>query len=322
MSWMPFVKHDHKKKMMKTSTLFFEGDLHYEELEEGLWILVSDINFKKNVSYNLIYDTSLPIDYYTLSLYFNETRCIAPSALINNMVNKDKSWMLHKPGDKAINGHFAGSKAVFLMVYFSREWLLKNTQNIDIFTNGKLKNWFESDSQSLYLPEFFHETDKLSDSILKIILNKGTVGVENLLNLRVKTLDLIGAFIKKTREPDTKIQYDILGDSNRRKLLNAEKKLSEAILDGFPGVENLAREVGMSATKLKNDFKTTYGQTLFKYFQRRQMEAARELFLKEPEAKISYVAAIFGYVNPGKFSSAFKKCFGYLPSAIREKVPL
>ena len=320
MSWMPFVKVFHKKKLIKTSNPFFEGDLHYEELEEGLWILVSDVTFKKNVSYRLIYDNSLPADYYTLSLYYNKTRQTAPPALINNVVNEDKSWMLHKPGGKAVNGHFAGSKALFFIIYFSKTWLNKNTNVSGVFTSDRLKNWIVSESTGLYLPELFQDGDSSSEPILKAILNKGTNGVQNVLKLRANTLELMFRFIEKTRAPEANIKYDVLTNANRRKLLKAEKKISDAIFEGFPGIESLAHEVGLSATKLKNDFKATYGHSLFKYFQFRQMEAAKEMLLKDSELKVTYVAGILGYVNPGKFSATFKKCFGHLPSELnREK---
>ncbi len=320
MSWMPFVKINEKKNVFHTKNLFFEGDCHYEELEEGLWILASDVKFKKNVSYELIYDTSLPIEYYTLSLYMNETRRIAPSSLINNMVNMDKGWMLHKPGDKAINGHFAGSRGLFFIIYFSQKWLDNNANSSKIFSSKKMKEWLHSDSMSLYIPQLFNATSNLSSPILKTILTKGEKGVKNKLKLKIQTLELMSTFIEKTQQKNIQSKSDIMSNPNRRKILKAEKKLSDAIFEGFPGIENLASDVGMSTTKLKSDFKETYGYSLFKYFQLKQMESAKEMLLDDPTLKISYVANILGYVSPGKFSNAFKNCFGHLPSELKKIV--
>ncbi|WP_185154519.1 AraC family transcriptional regulator [Fulvivirga sp. M361] len=305
--------------MIKTSNPFLEGDCHYEELEDGLWILVSDITCKKNISYNLIYDKSLPVEYYTLSLYMNETRRLAPSALINNIVNVDKSWMLHKPGDKAINCHFTGSRSLFFIIYFSQDWLDRNAGNDGIFTSEKLDKWLLSDSGSIYLAKLFNGVNHISEPILKTILNKGKNGVKDLLKLKIQTLELMSAFIEKTSASDSDVKYDVLTNTNRRKILKAEKKLSDAIFKGFPGIENLAHDIGISTTKLKNDFKSAYGHSLFRYFQYRQMEAAKDMLSKDPELKIAYVAGMLGYLNPSKFSATFKKCYGYLPSELNEK---
>ncbi|WP_075341107.1 helix-turn-helix domain-containing protein [Tenacibaculum agarivorans] len=318
MSWMPFVKINEKKNVFQAKNPFFEGDCHYEELEEGLWILVSDVKFKKNVSYELIYDATLPIEYYTLSLYMNETRRVAPSSLINNMVNVDRGWMLHKPGDKAINGHFAGSRGLFFVIYFSQKWLDNNTNKNKIFSSDKMKEWLHSDSTSLFIPELFNATYNLSSPILKTILTKGEKGVNNKLKLKIQTLELMSTFIEKMQHKDVQPKSDIMTNPSRRKILKAEKRLSDAIFEGFPGIENLASDIGMSTTKLKNDFKETYGYSLFKYFQLKQMESAKEMLLQDPSLKISYVANILGYINPSKFSAAFKKNYGYLPSEVHQ----
>lgn len=318
-SWMPFVQLDPKKNLMKSSNSFSEGVCHYEELENGLWIMLTDFIHKKNVSFKLIYDKTLPIDYYTLSLYRNETRRIAPSSLIDNMVNIDKGWMLHKPGSEAINGHFAGSRALFLNIYFSQDWLYKNSKENKVFASEELDKWLASDKKSLFLSELFKDANHIAEPIIKTILTKGDQGVQDIIKLKIQTLELMSFFIQKTKEPNFNIKHDVLTNPSRRKILKAEKKLSDTIFEGFPGISNIASEIGMSETKLKKDFKSTYGHTMFHYFQCKQMKAAQEILLKDPELKIAHVSSMLGYLNASKFSASFRKCLGYLPSELHNR---
>ncbi len=85
------------------------------------------------------------------------------------------------------------------------------------------------------------------------------------------------------------------------------------MFEKFPGIETIATEIGMSATKLKANFKQYYGQTMFDYYNTKQLNFAKQL-LEQHANSIKEIAHMLGYVNASKFSSAFKKHFGMLPS--------
>ena len=311
---MPFIKNFPDQNKMSSNNPFFTGDFHYQELEEGLWLLVSNIKFKKNVSYDLIYDKSIPASYYTLSYYIHKNKIKSTPSLIDNKVNIDKSWILFKPGAKAINAHFAGSESIFLTINFSESWMEKNASSSDLFIDEKLKKWLKSEDECLILPELFNGSNHVSQPVLDSILFKGNKGVIDVLKLKIQSLELISFFIKKMKETGGNNRHYIPINQNRRKIIKAEKRICDAIFQDFPGVEEIASYVGMSQTKLKADFKNTYGKTLFKYYQYKQMETARNMLMKEPNLKITYIANVLGYANVSKFSSAFRNCFGYLPS--------
>jgi AraC-like DNA-binding protein len=89
----------------------------------------------------------------------------------------------------------------------------------------------------------------------------------------------------------------------------------------FPGIDKIAKEIGLSPTKLKSDFKIVYKQSLFQYYRDKQLVFAQELLIGN-KGKIKDIAAVFGYENAGKFSTAFKKRFGLLPSEAGKIKPL
>ena len=85
----------------------------------------------------------------------------------------------------------------------------------------------------------------------------------------------------------------------------------------FPGIEILAKQFDVSPTKLKNDFKTRYGTSIFNYFQTKQMELAYQIIANEG-LKIKEVATLFQYENASKFTKAFEKVNKTLPSQLNK----
>lgn len=58
-----------------------------------------------------------------------------------------------------------------------------------------------------------------------------------------------------------------------------------------------------------------YGKPVFQYFQEKQMHLAKEL-IHENQMLIKEISYKFGYENTSKFSAAFKKHHGILPSEV------
>ena len=81
----------------------------------------------------------------------------------------------------------------------------------------------------------------------------------------------------------------------------------------FPGIENMAEQLGISPTKLKSDFKQVYGETLFQYYQQQRMHYAKEVLMSQ-KIKVQDAAKNLGYETVSKFSAAYKKQFGHSPS--------
>jgi AraC-like DNA-binding protein len=79
-----------------------------------------------------------------------------------------------------------------------------------------------------------------------------------------------------------------------------------------PAIPKLARQLGLSETRLKSGFKAMHGTTLRQYCIDKRIEAARFL-LKENRHTISEVGSIVGYQDHSAFSRAFRRHCGYSP---------
>lgn len=104
----------------------------------------------------------------------------------------------------------------------------------------------------------------------------------------------------------------------KRELLMFEraKEILARDLERSLTLNELARELGTNATKLKSGFKLLYGTTIFSYRLRFRMDHAIRL-LVDRNLPISQVAKAVGYERQASFTSAFKAHFGFLPKSAR-----
>ena len=91
------------------------------------------------------------------------------------------------------------------------------------------------------------------------------------------------------------------------------KAISKNLDDGEFGVDNLAKEVGLSRTHLQRKMKELTGLNVAEFIRNIRLEQAARL-LKEQKINVSQVAYSVGFSNLAHFSTVFKKHFGLTPT--------
>lgn len=99
------------------------------------------------------------------------------------------------------------------------------------------------------------------------------------------------------------------------RVMQVEAVLTRDIFEPAPTINQLARMVSISESKLKKDFKLLYGVPVYEYFQKVRMQAAKDKLLAGGHS-VKEVAIELGYSNLSNFTIAFKKEFGLLPSKL------
>lgn len=97
-----------------------------------------------------------------------------------------------------------------------------------------------------------------------------------------------------------------------RAAVEKARKLLAHKLSVPPTTNELARQVGVSATKLKQIFKQETGQTIFDYLKSIRLGTALSL-MTDSGATITSVANDIGYKSPSKFTAAFRQQYGVNP---------
>ncbi|MEM1255032.1 MAG: AraC family transcriptional regulator [Cyanobacteria bacterium P01_H01_bin.21] len=146
-------------------------------------------------------------------------------------------------------------------------------------------------------------------------------GIMQTLYLESKAVELIVLKLAQIKQ--------MAQEANTRKNKSAKRRLNsqdrervyqarEILLSDMvhpPSLRQLAEQIGIGDYKLKQDFRTAFGTTVFGYLRSHRLEQARQL-LTTRTMNVSEVAQFVGYSSLGKFTAAFKKQFGVLPSAI------
>jgi AraC-like DNA-binding protein len=134
--------------------------------------------------------------------------------------------------------------------------------------------------------------------------------------LKNQTTKIITDFFKSLFEAKTIKNYLPLNNADYANVARAEKTILQNLNNPFLGVENIAKEVNLSPTKLKMIFKSVYGFSMLQYHKEKNMLLAFQL-VKNAELQIKNIAHATGFESSSKFTAAFKKRFGVLPSDAR-----
>ena len=312
---VPFVKYNPAVQSIAANTPLLKILFYWMEIEEGLFILSSETKFKVNVGFKHYFDESLPADYFTLSLRDHDTRNI--NSMVNDASFPDDSWLLFKPKAQVNHYHFKGTSGKYITLFFTASWLEKYLGSADPESIKGLQAFIKSERDHLICPHFPGSTRYNEGKIFKLFFTESNIrDIHFKKQLKHETLDLLAFFLRKIQAEQINERHFLVSNCDRMHVLQAGHILKKYLNTKFPGIAFVAREVGISETKLKECFKITYDQTMLQYFQALQMEKAKEL-VAGTDLLIGSIATSLGYENPSKFSAAFKHYHGVLPSEVR-----
>ncbi|MDF2802061.1 MAG: transcriptional regulator, AraC family [Anaerocolumna sp.] len=84
-----------------------------------------------------------------------------------------------------------------------------------------------------------------------------------------------------------------------------------------PNIKEMCRLAEMCESKLRVEFKSLYGMTIYSYVREAIMKRAMQM-LADDRLNIKSIATLCGYENAAKFTAVFKKIHGITPSEFRK----
>ena len=147
--------------------------------------------------------------------------------------------------------------------------------------------------------------------IVKRIMDALQYEPNSILFLQAKALELLW-FFNHSRIDSGK--PSISGEDY--KAIQKTRRILENNLESPPSLPELAGQVGMSASKLKNLFPKLYGLPPYELLRKMRMEKAMTL-LTRGGANVTEAAMEVGYSSISHFSKAFYKEFAIYPSQVR-----
>lgn len=147
------------------------------------------------------------------------------------------------------------------------------------------------------------------------------VDTDEVVEYLKKAEEKIGIDVENQRYKDYGKRYlkhlteDVRGAGNGEILTKTENYICSNLQEDL-SLEELAAQVGVSATHLGRLFKKKNGCTIMDYVIQKRLELAKEL-LKDPELSVSAIAFKTGYNNYSYFTKSFKKFTGMTPREYR-----
>lgn len=195
--------------------------------------------------------------------------------------------------------HYHGV-SIFLFLDELEDSQLLNEFNIDIkkihylVLNPSLRIYRSNERLEHIFYEFYQKENLFQEDYLKIKVIELLLFITNLDWAREKE--------KKKYIPAVRV----------KKLKEIRKFLLENLSTHYT-IEELSRKFNIGTTNLKEEFKLLYGDAIYSYTRKLRLEKSKQL-LRENKLSIAEIALEVGYLNPAKFSTAFKKHYGLSPS--------
>lgn len=251
---MAFCNHDRDKKMQTSDTIFLKSKFYYCNPEDGLWIIISNLHFKKNVLMENLYDKNFPVEHHFINIHI-KAKTIANKSLVNGLVLKDNTWSMFKAGHAITEYHFKNSNEKNITLFFTSKWFDKQKELNPNLKNSKLADFFDSSNTHLILDEENPMYEKLCDDMMLLAsegIDKNTSAIKKCVS------KIITNFTERINTEIISENHFKLNDKDRKTIQRMEQYLNDNLLGSFTGIEKIAEKFGISPTKLKSDFKSIY----------------------------------------------------------------
>lgn len=310
--------HIKDEQAIYSDDAFTKGVMRYRKIEEGLWLISTDIEIRQNIISKALYADDMPADYYFLSFAVFEYFYPVNNSFTRFAKLVSTTCTFYRPRTEVTTFFYAQTTGKFFNIIFTKEWAEKNLafkddagrEAVDSFLNDETGfiNWIDLVPAAAALSEeLYQKTVKEKDAAI------------DLEYLRVQLLRIVSDFFDKAPDESRIRNYFPLHNPDYANVAAAEKFILNNLHEPFIGVDKLARKVNLSPTKLKMIFKSVFGFSMLQYHKEKNMLLAWQL-VQRSDMHIKNIALITGYESAGKFTATFKKRFGMLPSEIREKL--
>lgn len=131
--------------------------------------------------------------------------------------------------------------------------------------------------------------------------------------LQIYTLELLHQLLNMEQQPSKVCGFYT---NTQVKLAKRTARILSADLRQHIPVRQIAADLSVSESSLKNYFRGVYGQNISSWLRKVRMDAAAEL-LSDTNASVADISGQVEYSNQGKFAAVFKKQFGISPLEYR-----
>ena len=168
--------------------------------------------------------------------------------------------------------------------------------------------------------EPYHTTDFLTPAMRMIVEQMFRCpfeGITRRIFIEGKAMELIACKLNQIESAGNKSKNNLsLSASDIRRMRFAEELLTRN-LSSPPNAIELAREIGVSRTKLYHGFNQLYGASPMEYLRLKRIEKAKDM-VKDKDLSMTQIAYTLGYSSSSHFAKTFRDFFGMPPTYYRQ----
>lgn len=309
----PIAKHIPLKQSIYLKEIFCKAKIRYCKIDDGLWFFATDIEVNKNIMTKYFYDKNQSCDYYILTFSIFEDKVACKD--LEDITLRSTCRTFSKPMTEVVAYFYKGTTSKFFSFAINKKWLSKNfsfkkipqKEVVENFLNGKkgFYTWLEITSKAHGLMMKIDETLEIEIDV-----------PYNTVVFKKNCLKLIVEFFDNSFRDNRILDNVSLSNLDYYKIAKAEKMILFNLHLPFIGIEYIAKQLKISQTKLKSNFKEVFGFSMLQYYKEKNLLRALQL-VQNSDITIRNIAKVTGYTNPSKFASNFKKRFGELPYKTR-----
>ncbi|MEN9570610.1 MAG: hypothetical protein RL172_1841 [Bacteroidota bacterium] len=290
-----------------------EGYLQLEHLPNGLKVLIGDYTLNQDLFYQRPPGSK---EFYTLRSREADVSKSMVTSIDDEEVKepqgKHKSLYLTNSLLDISTFISKNTRVVFVQIELNKEWMAKYLR-MDVY-DDILKEYLSLKAKMLHAVIMDADYTNAHQEIIS--LNKEHPAEVTILHNRI--MYIIERFFRELYEQRQQIKYRIRNTaSDIDAVIAVETQLNGDNKVQFPSINQLAKDAGMSPSKLKTLFKKIYGKALYEYYQEQRMIKAKAMLLTTNSVKET--AMEFGFKNISNFTLAFKKQFGVLPNEFTKR---
>ena len=312
---LPISTHKIKEQAIYTDNAFTKGVMRYRNVEEGLWLLASNLQLKQNIISKALYDTELTSDYYFLSFAVFEYSFPMGENPADAATLVSTTCTFYKPNTAVTTFFYENTNGIFFNLVFNKAWAQQHIAFKTPAEKKEMERFLNKETGFINWLDIVPAAPELGGQMWRK-LEKENDGYFETKKLKQQLLEIITGFFRTAFKEKRIKNYTALHSTDYANVAAAEKIILNNLTQPFPGVENIAKAVNISPTKLKMIFKSVFGFSLLQYYKEKNMLLAMQL-IENSAMQIKCIAAVTGYPSASKFSAAFKKRFGMLPAAVR-----
>ncbi|AWX32742.1 AraC family transcriptional regulator [Methanosphaera sp. BMS] len=226
---------------------------------------------------------------------------------------KENDIFIHtKPTENSLYSFYGKTSFIHIVIIESEIYKHKETYTIEYYKLINKLFLLSKKEENIIFKSENHIKEILED------LKKHTFKdeISQKVYYQIKIIEII-TYLYELNIGEIKNDYKTYTDAQIRVVRKIKNHLSRDIAS-YISLEVLSNSYGINLTTLKNCFRDMYGKPLYTWYREYKFLRAKEL-IKNTDYPISKIANMIGYKSSSKFTKAFKKEMGVLPSSYRKK---